>query len=85
MRAVSDQDAIEDRVAHLSAIILGWMLTASNRFVRDRATNGLISLLSHRLDAVRTLVERFRDVDDPYVCERIYAVAYGVACAATTP
>ncbi len=84
-RNVSDQESVEDQVVELSAIVLGWMLTASNRFVRDRATKGLISLLSGRLDAVRTLVERFRDVDDPYVCERIYAVAYGVAMRSHDP
>ena len=84
-RNVSGRDAIEDQVSHLSAIVLGWMLTASNRFVRDRATKGLVSLLSGRLDAARTLLERFRDVDDPYVCERIYAVAYGVAMRSHDP
>ncbi len=55
------------------------MFTTSNRFLRDRATKALVSLLTGRLDAATRLVERFSDVDDPYVTERIYAVAYGVA------
>jgi hypothetical protein len=61
------------------------MLTASNRFVRDRATKGLIRLLTGRLAATKHLVERFRDVDDLYVVERVYAVAYGVATRCHNP
>src|SRR5262249_14725476 len=32
-----------------------------------------------RFGSTSRLVERFADVDDPYVTERVYAVAYGVA------
>lgn len=70
---------LDDEVVDLCAITLAWMLTTSNRFLRDRATIALVSLLTDRLDAVIRLVKRFADVDDPYVTERIYAVAYGVA------
>ena len=37
------------------------------------------------MQAVGHLVERFADVDDPYVTERIYAVAYGVAMRCHDP
>ena len=55
------------------------MFTTSNRFLRDRATKALVSLLSCRLESTARLLERFADVDDPYVTERVHAVAYGVA------
>ena len=70
---------IEPVVVDLAATSLAWMLTTSNRFVRDRATKALVSLLTSRLESATRLVERFADVNDPYVAERIYAVAYGVA------
>nr|WP_143101685.1 AVAST type 2 anti-phage system protein Avs2 [Stigmatella aurantiaca] len=70
---------IDDETIDLCAITLSWMLTSSNRFLRDRATNALVDLLTARLAAVIRLVERFADVDDAYVGERVYAVAYGVA------
>ena len=54
------------------------MLTTSNRFLRDRATKALVSLLTGRLECAGRLVTRFSDVDDPYVTERVYAVVYGV-------
>ena len=70
---------IEPVVVDLAATSLAWMLTTSNRFVRDRATKALVSLLTSRLESATRLVERFADVNDPYVAERIYAVAYCVA------
>ena len=70
---------LEDSVVDLAAIALAWMLTTSNRFLRDRATKALVSLLTGRFESTARLVERFACVDDPYVAERVYAVAYGVA------
>ena len=61
------------------------MLTASNRPVRDRATKALVNLLTGRLDAATRLVEAFTDIDDPYLVERVYAVAYGVATRCHDP
>jgi hypothetical protein len=61
------------------------MLTTPNRFLRDRATKALVSLLTGRLAAAARLVERFADVDDPYVAERVYAVAYGIAMRCHDP
>ena len=76
---VSHDDQIEPAVVDLAAITLAWMFTTSNRFVRDRATKALVALLTSRLESATRLVERFADVNDPYVTERVYAVAYGVA------
>ena len=77
--AISEDDDVEVSVIDLTATTLAWMLTTPNRFLRDRATKALVSMLTSRLDSTTQLVARFADVDDPYVTERIYAVAYGVA------
>ncbi|GAB3859000.1 hypothetical protein GCM10028822_34870 [Hymenobacter terrigena] len=77
--AITASTVLDEPAVDLCAVALAWMLTSSNRFLRDRATKGLISLLTGKLEAAGRLVERFADVDDPYVTERIYAVAYGVA------
>lgn len=71
--------SIDDETVDLCATALSWMLTTPNRFLRDRATTALVSLLSERLAGVIRLVERAADIDDLYVVERVYAVAYGVA------
>ena len=77
--SVASDAALDDETVDLCATALAWMLTTSNRFLRDRATKALVSLLTGRLGAMVRLVERFADVDDPYVVERVYAVAYGTA------
>ena len=77
--SLSVDDQLEDSVVDLAAIALAWMLTTSNRFLRDRATKALVLLLTGRLESMARLVRGFSDVDDPYVAERVYAVAYGVA------
>ena len=68
-----------DEVVELASISLAWALTASNRYLRDRATKALVNLLDRRLTATERLADKFASVDDPYVRERVYAVAYGVA------
>ena len=77
--SVSRDSEIDAGTVDLCALTLAWMLTTSNRFLRDRATKALVCLLTGRLDAVARLVDRFADIDDPYVAERVHAVAYGVA------
>jgi hypothetical protein len=77
--SVRPKDRLDDEVIDLCAMTLSWMLTTSNRFLRDHAAKALVSLLTGRLDAVVRLIERFAYVDDPYIAERIYAVAYGVS------
>lgn len=68
---------LDSQSVDLCAITLAWLLTTSNRFLRDRATKGLANLLTGRLEAATKLIERFADVDDLYVAERVYAAAYG--------
>ena len=82
---VSNEDTIDGAVVDLAAIALGWMFTTSNRFLRDRATKALVGLLTGRPEAATRLLERFADVDDPYVAERIYAVAYGFSMRSHEP
>ena len=69
---------LEEDVVELASIALAWILTTSNRFLRDRATKALVTLLTKHLDILLVILQRFADVNDPYVAERLYAVAYGV-------
>lgn len=70
---------LEAESAKLLATALAWMLSTSNRFLRDRATKALVNLLTTRVPLCVDLVERFVNIDDPYIVERVLAVAYGVA------
>ncbi len=63
----------------LTAIPLAWFLTSSNRYLRDRSTKALVALLEKHIDILIDLLRSFELVDDPYILERLYAVAYGCA------
>lgn len=69
--------AYDTKVIELACIPLCWLLSSPNRFMRDWVTKALVQLLSGHLDVMRTLLERFWSVDDPYVVQRVVAVSYG--------
>lgn len=75
-------EQIDPGSRHRAGILLGWFLACPNRFVRDRATKALVGLFDRHLGALVRLLETFRPVDDPYIQERLYAVAYGCALRA---
>jgi len=74
-----DKTHINDESIRLCSVALVWFLTTPNRFIRDKNTKALVSLLTGRLNIVLVLLQQFKDVNDLYVSERLYAVAYGCA------
>lgn len=68
-----------------TGIVLSWFLASSHRELRDRATKSLVNLLDGRYLIIRDLLEKFDKVDDLYILERLYAVAYGCALRETQP
>ena len=75
----SDMHYISDESVRLAGTALVWFLTTSNRFLRDRATKALVSLFVNRIDVLCQVIPTFSKVNDLYVSERLYAVAYGCA------
>jgi hypothetical protein len=73
------ESSFPDEVVRLAALTLAWCLTTSDRFVRDRATKALVSLLEQRISILRWLLVHFAHAEEPYVQERLHAVAYGCA------
>ena len=74
-----DKTYITDDALRLCAVALSWFLTTPNRFLRDKGTKALVALLTGRLNVVLALLKKFQGVNDLYVAERLYAVAYGCA------
>lgn len=72
-----DKSHVSDESIRLMAIILSWFHTSTNRKLRDSSTKALICLLENRILVLIELLKEFETVDDPYVYERLYAVAYG--------
>jgi hypothetical protein len=77
--AWSPTSAPADDIAELAATLLAWFGTSPNRRLRDTSTKALIRLLDGRTAVTTRLVERFTDVNDPYVTERVLAAACGHA------
>jgi hypothetical protein len=73
----------DEEVVRLAATVLVWTLTSPNRFLRDRATKGLVQLLLGYPGVLTGLLQRFLGQDaeqiaDPYLFERLVLVAHGV-------
>lgn len=74
-----DKSHIDDNSILLAAKTLGWFLSSSHRFLRDRTTKAMVNLLTNRIELLPELITNFKTVDDMYIQERLYAIAYGCA------
>lgn len=72
-------DTANSETVRLALSTLGWILTSSNRTLRDRATKAATEIMMRHPGAAAPFVERFAGVDDPYVVERVLAAVAG-AC-----
>lgn len=75
----NDKSRFDDEVIRLAGITLAWFFTTANRFLRDRATKAMVRLCERRISVLCEIIEQFTGVNDPYVSERLFAVAYGCA------
>ncbi|WP_462106368.1 NACHT domain-containing protein [Campylobacter concisus] len=73
-----DKSYIDDESIFLAAIAIAWLFCTSNRRLRDSATKALICILIDRINLVLELLQKFKNIDEPYIKERLFAVAYGV-------
>lgn len=65
----------------LDAIWLAWVLTTTNRRLRDSVTAALVALGASAPSVLLGVVEELLNAPDPYVRERLLAAAYGSAMA----
>ncbi|GAA1190181.1 hypothetical protein [Prauserella alba] len=72
-------DRLPDELARLSGLTIGWLLTTTDRRVRDHATRALVAVGERNLSGLASAVQAFRGCDDPYVVERLAAAACSVA------
>jgi len=70
---------IDKETARLAGQTLAWVLSTTDRSLRDRTTKAMVNLLEEQPEALIPLLEAFNEVDDMYIAERLYAVAYGCA------
>lgn len=80
----SKNDKILDETIRLTAIMVATFLCSSNNYLRDKSTKALIHLLTGHIDILLKVLEKFEQIDDQYILERLYAVAFGCAVSETS-
>ncbi|WP_439840289.1 AVAST type 2 anti-phage system protein Avs2 [Aeromonas veronii] len=73
----ADKSHVSDSAIELVSTAICWLLTSTNRTLRDCATKALVNLLQYRIGVITKIINKFHDVNDPYVLERVFAVALG--------
>lgn len=59
--------------------LLAWLLTSSNRNLRDKSSKALVEVLKDSYYLCLYTLEKFEGVNDPYVIQRLYGCVFG-AC-----
>lgn len=67
----------------LAAIVLCWLFSSTNRAIRDKATKALTNIFMVREGIFPMLLNRFYDIDDLYILERLLAAAFSSCCLRT--
>jgi len=67
----------DSETTRLVAQTLVWVLANSHISLRDQTTKALVNLLEQQSETLITILKSFEKVDDLYISERLYAVAYG--------
>lgn len=68
----------DDESILLSSMALSWMLICTDNMLRDRVSVTLCQLLRGHIPVMLKLLQSFQMVDDVYVLERLYGVAFGI-------
>ncbi|SFO03603.1 hypothetical protein SAMN04487831_106127 [Pseudobutyrivibrio sp. UC1225] len=73
----------DERQLKLLLLLFGWILTSSNRRLRDYTSKALVEILKDNFSLCQWILMKFESVDDPYVISRLYGIVYGVCYKAT--
>lgn len=67
----------------LMLILFAWLLTSSNKWIRNTASKAMIEILKDNFEFSEYLLKIFAEVNDPYVIQRLYGIVFG-ACTKTS-
>ena len=78
-------DGLSNSNTELILILFAWLLTSSNRFLRDKTSKAMIELLKRNFSLCEKILKRFETVSDPYVLQRLYGIIFGACVKRTEP
>lgn len=68
---------LDEKKTKLLLLLLSWILTTSNRYLRDHCSRAIIVILEKHFSQCKWILQQFEGVDDPYVIQRLYGCVYG--------
>ncbi|NDK32377.1 hypothetical protein [Nesterenkonia haasae] len=75
----SNDETLLPQARRDSMLVLSWFLSSNSRRLRDLATKVLVKLTDRTPDGLLHVLQQMESVDDPYIRERLAAVAFGYA------
>lgn len=73
-------DFTDSKQIELLLTVLSWLLTSSNRWLRDHTSKAMIEILKEHFQYCQVILSKFKDVNDPYVIQRLYGIILGACC-----
>lgn len=70
----------ETKQTELLLMLFAWLLSSSDRWLRDITSKAMIEILKRNFTLCEVLLRKFRDVNDPYVIQRLYGIVFGACC-----
>ena len=77
IEAGNDFNGLSDNKTLLLLTLYSWMLSSSNRVLRDRISKAMIEILKTHFNLCQILLNDFKDVNDPYIIQRLYGIVFG--------
>lgn len=68
---------IDDVSLSLYCEALIWILSVTDKKLRDTSTRALVNIWSCRNGILLNLLRKYKDINDPYISERLWAASYG--------
>lgn len=70
----------DKKQTELLLTLFGWLLTSSDRLLRDYTSKAMIEILKINFDLCEIILRKFENVNDPYIIERLYGIVFGAYC-----
>ncbi len=70
-------DELPSSTNELCLTLFSWLLTASNRSLRDHVSKAMIEIIKNDISLGSYLLKKFESVNDTYIIERLYGIVFG--------
>ncbi|MCI8671978.1 MAG: ATP-binding protein [Lachnospiraceae bacterium] len=70
-------EGLSENKVFLLLILFSWMLSSSNRTLRDRISKTMVEIMKSHFGLCKKLLENFKLVNDPYIIQRMYGIVFG--------